>query len=143
MLNNIFTFLILTSSVANADTGKFILMTKDKPAPFKGVLFDETATSKLLALPDKYRLQCDLDMEYEIDKINTKNNLKVQNLELDIERIKQEHQVIIETKDRQLENLNTEIGKRNGIHRQWYLLGGVALGVGFTTGMFAIWNSSQ
>tara|TARA_Y100000592_G_scaffold100997_1_gene184397 strand:+ start:2764 stop:3201 length:438 start_codon:yes stop_codon:yes gene_type:complete len=143
MLNSFFMISLLFSGVSHAEEGKFTLMPKNRPAPYKGVLFDEVATSKLLALPEKYKLQCDLDIEYKIDRLNTDHNLEKKNLMLDLENLRKEHKVMLETKDKQVENLNKELKKRIGINKEWYLFGGIAIGVGITTGMFAIWNRTS
>ena len=142
MLSNIFYITLLVSS-AHADEGKFSLMTEGKPAPYKGVLFDETATSKLLAMPEKYRLQCDLDMEFQIDKINTAHKLELQNLQLDLDNANKQHEIIVEGKDKQIEKLNNQMQKRIGVGKEWYLVGGIAAGVAITTGMFTLWSNAS
>ena len=142
MLNS-FLVLLLASNPLHASDGKFTLMPKGRPAPFTGVLFDNGATSSLLAMPEKYKLQCDLDLEFQSDKLKTEFMLTKKNLELDIDHLKAEHKIIIEGKDKQLENLNKELEKRIGINKEWYLAGGIAIGILTTTGMFALWNKAS
>tara|TARA_R100000008_G_C3585989_1_gene172342 strand:+ start:2606 stop:3043 length:438 start_codon:yes stop_codon:yes gene_type:complete len=143
MLNSILMMSFVFASSVQAEEGKFSLMPKGRSAPFKGVLFDESATSSLLAMPEKYKLQCDLDTEFQIDKLKTEHQLTKKRLELDIERLTKEHKIVLEGKEKQMENLNKELEKRIGINKNWYLAGGVAIGVFTTAGMFALWNSAS
>ena len=141
MLNSI--LIMLLSSSALADEGKFTLMPKGRVAPFKGVLFDEDATSHLLALPEKYKLQCDLDMEYSIDRLQTEYALEKKNLQLDIDYLNKQHELVLKSRDRQIDDLNKILKERNGVNKEWYLVGGVALGTLLTASLFAVWDRSR
>ena len=58
---------LLLPSLAYAEEGKFIYLEPGMQAPFKGTLFDDSATAHILTLPEYYSLQCDLDLSMQIN----------------------------------------------------------------------------
>ena len=140
MLSNL--LFIFALSTANAEQGEFTLVGKGQPSPFAGVLFNEPAMAHLLAMPDEYKLQCDLDIEYLTDKLNTKHNLEIQKFETDLNFTKEQNKIILNGKEKEIEELRIQLEKRNGINKNWYFAGGVAAGVLFTGGLFALWNKA-
>lgn len=132
MLNRIALLFLLLPSTALAE-GSFKILNRGYRAPYSGVLFDKHAVSTLLALPDKYKLQCDLDMEYKIDVLSTKHKLEIKKYKADIEYITKQNKIKMEGKNLQITNLQKELKKRAGIHKSWYIVGGFAAGVLSTT----------
>ena len=49
-------------------------------APFKGTLFDDSATAHILTLPEYYSLQCDLEMQYKIRLMKEEYEFKIKEL---------------------------------------------------------------
>ena len=132
MLNRIIFLFLLFPSIAMAD-GSFKILNRGYRAPYSGVLFDKNAVSSLLALPDGYRLQCDLDIEYAKDKLATEHKMQIKKYKADIEYIEAQNKIKMEGKALQIQNLQKELKKRTGIHKSWYIVGGFAAGVLSTT----------
>lgn len=134
MLNRIIILLFfLFSSNAFANEGKFKLLSKGYRAPYSGVLFDKNAVSSLLAMKDRLVTECDLNMEFEINKLSTTHKLEIDKLKLDMKYLKDQHTIEMNGKKLQVANLQKELKKRNGVNKSWYIVGGFAVGVLTTT----------
>lgn len=121
------------SSDAFANEGKFKLLSKGYRAPYSGVLFDKNAVSSLLAMKDRLTTQCDLDMEFHINKLATTHKLEIDKLKVDMQYLKDQHTIQMDGKNLQITNLQKELKKRNGVNKSWYIVGGFAVGVLTTT----------
>jgi len=144
MLNKILTLIVLLlPSLAYAEEGKFTYLEPGMQAPFKGTLFDDSATAHILTLPEYYSLQCDLDLEYEISLINEKHLFVVKDLQSEIDFLKSEKQSIIIQTDERIALLEEQVKKNTRNDRPWYLAAGVAIGIGITVGVVKGLETSQ
>lgn len=137
MLNKIITLFVLLSVPfqANAEEGKFTYLEPGMESPFKGTLFDDSATAHLLTLEDYFKDQCKLKLNYELGLQNEKFEFekadlfaKIEFLEADLESTKKQANARIALLERELKK-NT----RNDKH--WFVIGGFAAGVGLTIGI--------
>ena len=78
---------LLFSLTAYADPAQFTIVGEDEPAPFEGVLFNKRGIAELLVLPEQYRLDCDLEVEYQIDRQATEFHLERQNFQIRIDSL--------------------------------------------------------
>ena len=71
MLNKLGLLLSLSlSTTAYADEQpRFTILEKSQPAPFAGTLFNPPATAKLLACNEFALTECDLKVQFELDKL--------------------------------------------------------------------------
>ena len=53
--------------VAHAEPPQFTIVGENEPAPFEGVLFNKRGIAELLVMPEKYNMECDLEIEYQLD----------------------------------------------------------------------------
>ena len=61
-------YLSLLISLASAGEAEFTFVDRDQPAPFEGTLLNPQATAELLVLPDTLKAECDLELEYRVDR---------------------------------------------------------------------------
>ena len=130
MLNRIFA-LFLFSSTALADDGKFTLLAEEQPAPFAGVLFDPIATASIITEKSNWQLQCDIEIEYNLDIANTEFDLERKNFNIRYEALDQEYKLIVEQKDVEITKLQETIKKQSPPNKwAWF-------GVGSASGVIA------
>jgi hypothetical protein len=126
MLNRILA-LLLISSTAVADDGKFTFMAEHQPAPFEGVLFDPEATASILTEKANWQLQCDIEIEYNLDIANTEFELERKNCEIRYEALDQEYKLIVEQKDIEIVKLQETIKKQSPPNKWvWFSVGGAS-----------------
>jgi hypothetical protein len=130
MLNRILA-LFLFSSTALADDGKFTLLAEEQPAPFAGVLFDPIATASIITEKSNWQLQCDIEIEYNLDIANTEFDLERKNFNIRYEALDQEYKLIVEQKDVEITKLQETIKKQSPPNKwAWF-------GVGSASGVIA------
>ena len=130
MLNRILA-LFLISSTAYADDGKFTLLAEQQPAPFEGVLFDPIATASIITEKSNWQLQCDIEIEYNLDIANTEFDLERKNFNIRYEALDQEYKLIVEQKDVEITKLQETIKKQSPPNKwAWF-------GVGSASGVIA------
>ena len=126
MLNRILA-LLLISSTAVADDGKFTFMAERQPAPFEGVLFDPEATASILTEKANWQLQCDIEVEYNLDIANTEFDLERKNFNIRYEALDQEYKLIVEQKDAEIVKLQETIKKQSPPNKWvWFGVGGAS-----------------
>ena len=77
MKSFILAFLLVYSPPANAEEPTFIPLKKGQPAPFEGRLFNDAAVSKFI-VEDRLKIeQCNVQIEYEVDKANAASKYKL------------------------------------------------------------------
>jgi hypothetical protein len=136
MLNKILlSIVLLMPSLAFAENGRFTYLEPGMPAPFKGTLFDDSATAHLLTLPEYYQLQCDLELEYQLGLQQEKFNFELTDLNAQIQFMETEKITIVNQYDNRILMLETEIERNNRNDRPWYLAAGIAIGIGLTVGI--------
>ena len=126
MLNRILA-LLLVSSTAYADEGKFTLIAEQEPAPFAGVLFDPMATANIMTEKDSWKLQCDLEVEYNLDIANSEFELERKNFEIRYEALDHEYKLIVDQKDIEITKLQETIKKQSPPNKWvWFGVGGAS-----------------
>ena len=93
---------LLFSLAAHAEPPQFTIVGQDEPAPFEGVLFNKRAMAELLVLPLEYTLQCDLEVEYQIDVQATEFQLERQNFQIRLDSVLKEYELRITEKDKEM-----------------------------------------
>ena len=134
---------LLIPSLAYAEDGKFTYLEPGMKAPFKGTLFDDSATAHLLTLPEYYKLECDLEMDYQLNMVQEKHSFEIKDLKSQVEFLQSEKQSIITQTDERIALLEEQVKKNNRNDRPWYLAAGVAIGVGLTVGIVRGLDSQQ
>jgi hypothetical protein len=131
---------LLFSMIAHAEPPQFTIVGQDEPAPFEGVLFNKRGIAELLVLPMEYRLDCDLEVEYQIDVQATEFQLERQNFQIRLDALTSEYDLRIEQKDMEITALQEAMKAQAPTRKWWWFAGGVASGVAITYGAYRVFN---
>ncbi len=124
MLNS----LMLLALLSTASAEDFTVISKDQPAPFEGVLLSVPAVAEVLAQHEEVQMKCDLEIEYQVDKVRTQCKLDKNILEARISTLEQQYNEIIAQKDLVIDKQQAII-KKGAPHRKWlWFAGGIVLG---------------
>ena len=126
--------------VAHAEPAQFTILGENEPAPFEGVLFNKRGIAELLVLPMEYRLECDLEVEYQIDVQATEFQLERQNFQIRLDALAKEYDLRIEQKDIEIAALQEAMLKQAPDNKLWWFVGGVAAGIATTYGAYRVFN---
>ena len=111
---------------------QFTLLGKNQPAPFKGALFNPEAIAEVLAKSQFVKEEYELKLGYEIEKQELKFVLEIDTLTLHIASLKEEHEVVVGAKDKEIDDLHKLIKNHSPATNVWWALGGAAIGVATT-----------
>jgi hypothetical protein len=132
---------LLFSMVAHAgEPPQFTIVGQNEPAPFEGVLFNKRGIAELLVLPMEYRLECDLEVEYQIDVQATQFQLERDNFQIRLDALTQEYDLRIEQKDIEIAALQEAMLKQSPNNKLWWFAGGVAAGILTTYAAYRVFN---
>jgi len=131
---------LLFSLTAHAAPAQFTIVGEDEPAPFEGVLFNKRGIAELLVLPEQYRLDCDLEVEYQIDRQATEFHLERQNFQIRLDSMLKEYELRITEKDKEILALQEAIVAQAPSNKWWWFAGGVAAGVVTTYAAYRVFN---
>lgn len=124
--------LFLLFNLAIADDPKFTKLKEGEPAPWPGRLFNDAAVAKFI-VDDKYKIeQCNIQIEYEVDKSKASLDLDYAKKIIEIEtenNILTDKVTLRDNRIKELESLKTP-------HNPfWYTIGGILVGSGITIGI--------
>tara|TARA_R100000808_G_scaffold20227_1_gene43849 strand:- start:1746 stop:2159 length:414 start_codon:yes stop_codon:yes gene_type:complete len=123
---------LLFSMVAYAEPPQFTIVGQDEPAPFEGVLFNKRGIAELLVMPLDYQMQCDLEVEYQIDVQATEFQLERENFQIRLDALSKEYDLRIEQKDIEIAALQEAMLKQSPNNKWWWFAGGIVAGVSVT-----------
>ena len=119
--------MFLISSTAVADEGKFTLLAEQEVAPFEGVLFDPVATATIITEKNNRQTECDLEVEYQLDKANTEFALERKNSNIRYEALQEEYKLVTKEKDKEITALQEALKKQAPSNKWiWFSIGGAA-----------------
>ena len=111
---------------------QFTLLGKNQMAPFKGALFNPEAIAEVLAKSQFVKEEYELKLGYEIEKQKLEYVLAIDTLNLHIASLKEEHEVVVGAKDKEIDDLHKLIKNHSPATNVWWALGGGAIGVATT-----------
>jgi len=139
-----FLSLLLMISPAYADEdpypGNFTFLGKGEPAPFEGTLFDIDATATVLSLSEYYEAECDLEIEFSLDRQATEFYLERRNFEIRLDSLKEEYDLMITQKDLEIAQLQDSIKSQSPRNNWPWYVGGIATGVAMTYGAYKLFG---
>ncbi len=133
--------MILTSSAAHGQeavlNGKVTSLVEGEPAPYTGVLLDPVASSKMLVDNKYLKLELELQLRKEFAKELSEKRLAFDLLKVEYDGLKKIHDETIKIKDEQITMLNDTLRDEiSGDYSEWWLTGGVALGIILSVAIF-------
>ena len=121
--------ILLLTSVALAEGPKFSVLAEEEPAPFEGVLFDPEATAILMSDKEFWQRECDLEIEFQLDRQGTKFQLEMQNAQIRYQSASDEADLLIEKKDLEIGALTETLKKQSPRNNWLWFAGGTATGI--------------
>lgn len=117
-------------------SGRVTSLNKKQHAPYAGILLDAEATAKILAERKFLGLQYDLKLDLEIKKLTTQYDLKLGLLQSRFDSLKTQHEQILEIKNDEISRLQELVQDRPNSNSEWWLAGGVVIGILVSVGVF-------
>jgi len=124
--------LVLCLPLSAQAAPQFTLLGKNQPAPFKGALFNPEAIAEVLAKSQLVKEEYELKLGYELESQKLKFVLEVDTLTLHIAALEEEHKVVVDAKDKEIDDLHKLIKNHSPATNVWWALGGAAVGVATT-----------
>jgi hypothetical protein len=131
---------LLLSTLAYAEPAQFTIVGQDEPAPFEGVLFNKRGIAELLVLPEAYRMDCDLEVEYQLDVQATEFHLERQNFQIRLDALAREYDLRVEQKDVEIAALQEAMLKQSPNNKLWWLASGIVVGMATTYGAYRLFD---
>jgi hypothetical protein len=122
---------------------QFTFVDWQQPAPFRGTLFNLRATAELIAMPGALQAECDLEMEFQIDRQSTDFQLRIGSADARYHALSEEYKLVTTQKDLEIVELQRVIQTRSPSNRVWWIAGGAATGAAVTLGIvYAVLSAS-
>ena len=124
MLNSI----MLLALLSTASAEDFTVLAEEQPAPFEGVLLSVSAAAEVLTKYEVLRMECDLEIEFQLDKSGTKCKLDKELLEARITTLDKQYTEIVAQKELVIEKPQAIIKKQSPQYKWIWFAGGIVLG---------------
>ena len=131
---------MLTMTAGATEPAKFTVLEYKAPAPFAGVLFDETAISTILSDYDIFKYSCDIRTDYELKIQEEEFNFKLENLKIEHKALTDEYDLFIMQKDKEIDLLANALKKTSPRHKWLYFAGGILVGTAASYGAYKAFN---
>ena len=130
-------FLLLFTMTANAtEPSKFTVLEYKTPAPFAGVLFDESAMADIMAEYDILKYSCDIRTEYQLKIQKEEYEFKLENMKIEHEALTKEYDLFIMQKDKEIDLLANALKKTSPRYKWLYFAGGILVGTASSYGVY-------
>jgi len=146
MLNKVFSLMISTSlifaPVAFADEApQYTHLEDGEEAPFAGTLFNPAATAQLITESQFSMDECDLRVEFEIQRTEARYQLQLDSLQASYDSLQERHTLIMDIKNQEIDTYRELALDRPNKNSQWWLTGGIVAGIGLTLGV--LWTTQE
>jgi hypothetical protein len=133
--------LFMLSLTANAtEPAKFTIIEYKQPAPFAGVLFDDTAISTILSDYDIFKYSCDIRTDYQLSKLQEKHRFEIESLSIEHKALTDEYDLFIIQKDKEIDLLANALKKTSPRYKWFYFAGGILIGTASSYGVYRAIN---
>lgn len=137
------TLLVLSlwsNSVLATTPGKFTFLGENQCAPFEGVLFDPAATANILAQAQTADDNCQLGLQYELDKQKIEHELQLQNLTIRHDALLAEYDMRVQSLEREADALANALKKQSKRGPALWITVGVVGGIAASYGAYRVFN---
>ena len=114
---------------AQEQRGRYTRLLEGGQSPFDAWCFDDLAFAQIKARFDLAEQKCKLAISKVIEQEHAKYSLKIKNLELRLDTLKEETDNILSIKNQEIKKLEEAALKRPGDYTVWWATGGVLVGV--------------
>ena len=119
---------MLLALLSTASAEDFTVLAEEQPAPFEGVLLSVSAATEVLTKYEVLRMECDLEVEFQLDKSGTKCKLDKELLEARITTLDKQYTEIVAQKELVIEKQQAIIKKQSPQYKWIWFAGGIVLG---------------
>jgi len=110
-------------------------MNKGDIAPFSGTLLNAAAVAEIVAQREFLINQHKLNLSALKERLDTECNLKVGNLQADLDAFKFKYDSMIRIKDQEIDKLQDIVVQQPNKHSHWWFSGGILVGILVTIGI--------
>jgi len=122
------------------EPGQFTFLGQGEPAPFEGTLLDINATATVLSMSEYYEAQCNLQTQYQLDRLRAEFQLEKANFQIGLDSLREEYDLVITQKDLEIGQLQDSL-KNQAPRNNWpWFVGGIATGVAVTYGAYRLFD---
>jgi len=121
--------LLTPCSVMANETGRVASLKEGQPAPYSGVLFDETFAARLIAEEEHKKIECNLKIKFELEKMEAKHALEMANVQATLDSLRAQHSSFVDIKEQEIKRLHALALKNPNDNANWWFGGGVAVGI--------------
>ena len=131
-------FLLPLQVKAEELQGTVTSLSFNEKAPYAGILLDPIAASKMIVDKKYLRIEIELELRKEFQQDLAEKNMAYSLLKVDYYSLKTIHEQTLLVKEKQINDLNLllkeEMSKED--HTEWWVFGGVAIGILLSLGVF-------
>lgn len=91
--------------------------------------YDNHANAILITAAGRERAQCELKLQFEIEKLKVKCQFEIDKLNIRIDALNSQYKEVNRVKDIEIERLTTAALKRPNDYNMWWASGGLIVGV--------------
>jgi len=110
-------------------------LNKGDIAPFSGVLYNPAAVAETIAQRELLIQQHELNLSALKEHLDAECNLKISNLQADLDAFRFKYDSMVEIKDNEINKLHNIVLKQTNEHSHWWFAGGILTGVLITVGV--------
>ena len=114
----------------------FTHLEQNDPAPFAGTLFNPIAAAELIAEHQYSLTDCDLRIEFEIDKLEARYQLQIESLNASANAQNERLNLLLEAKDLEIDTYREMALEQPNKNNHWWLIGGFVTGAAASIGIF-------
>ena len=132
--------IVLVPMQVNAEElqGTVTSLSVNEPAPYSGILLDPIAASKMLVDKKYLRIELELELRKEFQGSLAEKTMAFDLLKVDYNSLKKIHEETLLIKEKQISDLNLLLREEmnRDDHTEWWIVGGVAIGILLSLGVF-------
>lgn len=136
MIKNIFVFLFFCFPVFGQ-----VALKKGETAKQDGVFFTIQEAAELIADKEVIEKQSELEIEYTKKELEIKHEAEIRKLNSKLEIVEEKNKMVLELKQKQIDNLYKELEERSKDYSMLWLIGGVVAGT--TTAILIFFAATQ
>lgn len=125
MLKKIFLFMLISfSSIAQTAVKKGDVIKED------GVFLTAVEAARMIADREFKEKEYSLELDFTKRQLETKHEGETRKLNFTIESIEEKNKMVLELKQKQIDNLYKELEEKSNDYSMWWLTGGIVAGAG-------------
>jgi hypothetical protein len=124
-----FAILAMPTHALAQQGGKITDLQEGDPAPFSGILLDTAASARLLTEKEYQDEDCDIKINYELEKIKARHSLEFGIIESKVVLLEEANSSILSMKNSEIGRLQELALKNPNDNAHWWFAGGVVAGI--------------